>query len=121
MEDLARAYADKGVVWLSINTTKSWDVDKNKAWHAAQNLPYPVLDDSAGDVGRAYGARTTPDMRVIDRRGVVVYEGAIDDDPRGRSETPVNYVRKALDELLAGKSVSTAKTKPYGCSVKYAK
>ena len=81
-----------------------------------------MLDDSSGTVGHAYDARTTPHLFVIDREGVIVYQGAIDDDPRGsRGEDAVNYVAQALDELLAGKPISVPETKPYGCSVKYKK
>lgn len=121
VKGLATKYAPKGVVWLAINTTHYWTNEKNKAWVEQNDLPYPILNDQSGAVGRAYGAKTTPDMRIIDAAGKVVYSGAINDDPRGKKEKPVNHVAAALDELLAGKKVSTAKTKPYGCSVKYAK
>ena len=120
METLAEKYAPKGVVWLAINTTHYWTTEKNKEWAGKQNLPYPILNDQPGDVGRLYEAKTTPDMRIIDAKGALVYSGAID-NPRAKGDQKVNYVAKALDELLAGKKVSTAKTKPYGCSVKYAK
>ena len=62
-------------------------------------------------------------MFIIDTTGVVVYEGAIDDDPRGNMEggARTNYVSQALNELATGKAVSTPETKPYGCSVKYKK
>jgi hypothetical protein len=70
-------------------------------------------------VGHAYGARTTPHMYVIDEKGVLRYAGAIDDDPRGKSATPVNNVKTAVDALLSGKPVPESTTEPYGCSVKY--
>ncbi len=72
-------------------------------------------------MGHAYGAATTPHMFIIDGNGTVVYEGAIDDDPRGNMEAGArtNYVSNALNELATGKAVSTPETKPYGCSVKY--
>jgi len=120
METLAEKYARKGVVWLAINSTKSWDTARNKAWATKQKLPYPMLDDQPGDVGRLYGAKTTPDMRIIDKKGVLAYVGAIDDDSKGKSDSPTNHVAAALDELLAGKKVSVSRTRPYGCSVKYA-
>ena len=121
MTGLARRYAPHGVVWLAINTTHYFDVEKNQAFHEKHALPYPVLDDSGGQVGRAYEALATPDMRIVDVDGRIAYQGAIDDDPRGEKDEKTNYVAKALDELLAGRAVSIPKTHPYGCSVKYAK
>ena len=120
MKRLAEAYAPKDVVWLEINSTHTYDVAKNKAWHDEHKLPFPILDDHAGKVGRAYEAKTTPDMRIIARDGSVAYRGAIDDDPQARAEKPTNYVAQALEELLAGKKVSTPLTQSYGCTVKYA-
>ena len=82
-----------------------------------------MLVDQDGAVGHSYGAATTPHMFIIDAKGVVVYEGAIDDDPRGNMEAGArtNYVANALNEIAAGQAVSTPETKPYGCSVKYKK
>ena len=117
---LAKKYKDKGVVWLAINSTLSADKEKNKKFAETEKVPYPILDDHAGTVGKAYGAKTTPHMFVIDKHGRLAYEGAIDNDPSGRKEKPLNYVDQALTELLAGKGVSVPKTGPYGCSVKYA-
>ena len=120
MKQLAETYAPKGVVWLEINSTHTCDLAGNKAWHEKHKLPFAVLDDHAGEVGHAYDAKTTPDIRIIARDGAVAYRGAVDDDPQARAEKPTNYVAKALDELLAGKEVSTPLTQPYGCTVKYA-
>jgi len=123
MVTLAKRYDPKGVAWLAINSTSHGDQAKNKSWHTDQALPYPVLDDRAGVVGRKFKARATPHMFIIDASGKLVYEGAIDDDPdiRGRKENPLNYVEQALDQLLAGEPVGEPKTRAYGCSVKYAK
>jgi len=117
---LAEKYKDKGVVWLAINSTHTSDREKNRKFAEAERLPYPYLDDRAGTVGKAYGAKTTPHMFVLDKNGRLAYAGAIDNDPSGRKEKPLNYVDQALTELLAGKAVSVPKTEPYGCSVKYA-
>jgi peroxiredoxin len=117
---LAEKYKDKGVVWLAINSTNSADKEKNKKFAETEKVPYPILDDHAGTVGKAYGAKTSPHMFVIDKHGLLAYEGAIDDNPAGEKEKPLNYVDQALTELLAGKAVSVPKTEPYGCSVKYA-
>lgn len=120
MVDLAKAYADKDVVWLAINTTHYFDMTKNKEFAKRLAIPYPVLDDRGGAVGKLYGATRTPEMLVIDKAGRIVYHGAIDDDPKGDKAETVNYVKQALDETLAGKPVSTPHTAPYGCTVKYA-
>ena len=120
MVNLATAYADKGVVWLAINTTSHFNQAKNKATVEQYDLPYPVLDDSDGTVGRRYNAQTTPHMIVVDQAGRIAYNGAIDDDPVGNKTERVHYLKNALDDLLAGRPVATSETRPYGCSVKYA-
>jgi peroxiredoxin len=122
MATLAQKYGDKGIVWLGINSTNYMNADTNRKWVDDNSLPYAVLDDRAGEVGRSYGARTTPHMFIIDKSGTLVYQGAIDDDPQGtKGGSALNYVDAALAEVLAGKAVSAPQTKAYGCSVKYAK
>lgn len=111
------------VVWLGINSTKPSHGDHLdpaawKSFLAERGITYRILADPTGATGQAYGARTTPHMYVIDATGKLAYIGAIDDDPRGNG-AKVNYVDQALTELAAGKPVSTATTRPYGCSVKY--
>ncbi len=118
---LPKKYAGRGVVWLAVNSTHYATRAKDKIWIATYKLPYPILDDSDGKVGRQFVARTTPQMFILDKAGKIAYQGALDDDPGGRKAKPLNYVAQALDELLAGKPVSTPKTRPYGCSVKYKK
>jgi peroxiredoxin len=120
MLTLAEKYHDKGVVWLGVNSSYYATRDTNAKWIADNGLPYPVLDDHAGAVGRAYGAKTTPHMYVIDANGKLAYAGGIDDDPGGsKGAGAVNFVDRALDELTSGKPVLTPQSKPYGCSVKY--
>lgn len=114
MNTLYAKYAPKDVVWLAINSTKGNTNDSNKAAAADWKMDRPILNDSNGQIGHVYGARTTPHMFIVNTDGVLVYMGAIDD--KGK----VNYVDKALGELLSGNSVSEPQTKPYGCSVKYA-
>ena len=122
MKNLATKYAGDGVVWLAINSTHYMDAAANAKFKADNDLPYTILVDQSGEVGHLYGAETTPHMYIVDGNGTLVYIGAIDDDPRGnKGEPAVNYVSVALDEVLAGKDVTTAETKPYGCSVKYKK
>jgi peroxiredoxin len=122
MSTLADRFSGKDVVWLAVNSTNYMDAAKDRAWRSEQGFSYPILDDSAGTVGGAYGAKTTPHMFVIDKTGRVVYQGAIDDDAAGGNEASArNYVAEALDDVTTGKPVRVAETKPYGCSVKYKK
>ncbi|MHC4521371.1 MAG: redoxin domain-containing protein [Planctomycetota bacterium] len=124
MPNLAKKYKNKEVVWLAINSTNHTTPEANTAFAKKYKLPFPILDDRSGRVGRAYGARTTPHVFVIDKDGYVAYQGAIDSAPMGKAQagaTTVGYVDNALAELTTGKSVSTPATPPYGCSVKYAR
>ncbi len=112
--------AHREIVWLAINSTNRTHGDfvepaAHKAYNQKNGIAYPVLYDSSGDTGRAYGAKTTPHMFVIDATGKVVYNGAID----SRSDPNTNYVDGALTALAAGKSPDPSTTKPVGCSVKY--
>ena len=120
MIDLANKYKDENVVWLAVNSTSHTTPEANNGFAEKHKLPYLILDDRSGKVGRAYGAETTPHMYVINATGNIVYAGAIDNSPMGnKKEGVINYVDNALAELTAGKPVSTRESKPYGCSVKY--
>jgi peroxiredoxin len=129
LKGLAAKYTDKGIAWLAINSgapgKQGYGVEANVAGTRKYGLTHPVLLDETGEVGRAYDARHTPHMFVIDGKGVLVYRGAIDNSPDGEGESPaggtlVNYVEAALADLAAGRSVKTPETEAYGCSVKYA-
>ena len=128
MQKLQEDATGKGVVWLSICSSAPGKQGHMSAADAkakcdavgAKSTAY--LLDEDGQVGKLYGAKTTPQMAVINAEGVLVYQGAIDDKPstdQADIEGATNYVVAALDEVLAGKPVTTAETKPYGCSVKY--
>jgi peroxiredoxin len=120
MSTLADKYKEKNVVWMAINSTHYMNKQDNQNWINKFKVGYPILDDSSGTVGKLYGAKTTPNMYIIDPSGILVYSGAIDDDPRGSKDgKALNYVDQALGEILAGKPVTISQTKPYGCSVKY--
>ena len=122
MVNLAKKYKDKNVVWFAINSTNHTTPEANRAFSKKHKLPFAILDDRPGAVGRKYGARTTPHMFVIDKDGNIVYNGAIDSAPMGKvtgDGGKVNYVDKALAELTSGQDVSVPGTPPYGCSVKY--
>lgn len=121
MIGLANKYSDRNVIWLAINSTSHATPQANLQFAQQRSLPYTILDDRSGKVGRAYGALTTPHMYVIDTRGSIAYQGAIDNNESGRkTQGVINYVDKALTELTAGKKVSKTDTMPYGCTVKYA-
>jgi len=123
-----KAATEKGVVWLSVNSTERAAGDYLKpaaleAWMKEQSgAPTAVLMDEDGVIGRAYAARTTPHLYIIDPKGVLVYAGGIDSIASSRAEdikTATNYVNQALGEAFGGKPISAATTKPYGCSIKY--
>lgn len=128
MQTLQKQAANKQVAWLAINSTSPTHSDyKTPAemdqWMKEQGgAPAATLLDKDGNVGKLYGAKTTPHMYIINPRGELVYAGAIDDK---RSTDPAdigsarNYVSAALGEAMAGKPVSVASTSAYGCSVKY--
>lgn len=120
--NLVEKYKGKDVVILSINSTNYFDQAKNKAWHTEMKLKHQILDDHDGTVGKHFKARSTPHIYIIDTKGHLVYNGAIDNDQFGDKPAGevVNYVSLVVDELLAGKKPSITETKPYGCSVKYA-
>jgi peroxiredoxin len=126
VQKLQKEYEAKGVVWLTINSTRpdhpeafnaSMSKEQLTAWHSAAT---DNLMDEDRTVGHLYNAKTTPHMFVIDGSGVLRYSGAMDDDARGKGKNAtVNYVKSALDEIIAGKAVTISSTTPYGCSVKY--
>lgn len=120
MKDLAAKYAGKQVKWLAINSTHYMSKEANQRFADQHQVEHQILIDKSGEVGKAYGAKTTPHMFIIDDKGVVVYQGAIDDDPYGNSDSAVNYVDAGLTQELKGEELSTTTTEPYGCSVKYA-
>jgi peroxiredoxin len=124
MVDLAGKYKDKNVLWVAVNSTNFTKPGENTGFSKQYKLPFPILDDRSGRVGRAYRAKTTPHVFVIDTNGMVAYEGAIDNSPMGKipeGQELVNYVDNALADLTGGRAVRIPKTEPYGCSVKYAK
>ena len=128
MQKLQEEYTSKGVVWLTIdsnapgsegNMTPEQAEKVTTAWKTHQTA---LLLDPEGKAGRAYGAKNTPNMVVINPEGKLIYEGAIDSRATPNpADIPnsTNYVKVVLDESLAGKPVTTANTRPYGCSIKY--
>jgi peroxiredoxin len=128
MQGTQKEATAKGVVWLAINSTAADAGDYLKPAEMAQWMQgqkaaaTATLMDADGKVGKAYGARTTPHMYIVDPQGKLVYAGGIDDKPSTNIADiakATNHVKVALNETLAGKAVSQASTRPYGCSVKY--
>ncbi len=123
MNTLAQKYAADDVVWIAINSTKTATNASNLKAATDWKMDRPILNDSDGNVARAYRSKNTPTMYVVNKDQTLAYRGAIDSKASTESadiEGSTNYVAQALDELKAGKSVSEPETKAYGCSVKYA-
>jgi peroxiredoxin len=129
MQALQKEYTGKDVVWLTVCSSApgkqgyypAAEVEKMCAEKKVSATSY--LQDPDGTVGRMYGAKTTPNMFVINPDGILIYSGAIDDKPSTKTadlDGAANYVRSCLDAAMAGKPVGTKSTTPYGCSVKYA-
>ena len=128
MQHLQKEWTGKGVVWFTVISsapgtqgyvTASQENDYVKRMNA---VPSAVLLDPEGSLGHLYAAKTTPHMYIIDPKGTLVYNGAIDDHPTPDPSdiaASKNYVSAALQEALSGKPVGEAATRPYGCSVKY--
>ena len=124
---MQRDYA-KRVVWLSVVSSAPGKEGFTTAAEADEvtrekgAAPTAVIRDTAGALGRLYGARNTPQYAIIDPQGVLRYAGAIDDRPSSKVKDiagATNYVRAALDAGLAGSSIAVTQTQPYGCDVKY--
>lgn len=127
MQGLQERFASD-VVWLTVNSSAEgtqghYDAEKiNELNIEHGNMAMHYIMDSSGEIGQAYDAKTTPHMFVINEKGFIIYEGAIDSIPsadKGDVEKAENYVVAALEAHKAGEEISTPKTQPYGCSVKY--
>jgi peroxiredoxin len=130
MQALQKEYVARGVVWLSINSSASGQegnyppAELNQIATKTGSARTALLLDPDGKVGHLFGAKTTPDMYIINPQGALVYQGAIDDKPSTELadvKTAKNYVKSALDAVMGGKTVALTSTRPYGCSVKYAR
>ena len=117
-------------MWLAVNSgapgKQGAGIDMNRAGQRTFGMTHPILLDESGAVGKIYGATNTPHLFVIDEQGTLVYRGAPDNSPDGEGQSApggklVSYVDEALAALAAKKALEVSETKPYGCSVKYAK
>ncbi|KPF70666.1 alkyl hydroperoxide reductase [Bosea sp. AAP35] len=129
MQTLQKDMAKEGVVWLSVISSPVGEqghvegAKANELTKSRDAAPAAVLLDPNSRMARAYGATTTPHMYIVDPKGTLAYMGAIDDKPSASAASLTgakSYVRQAVAELKAGKPVSEASTKAYGCAVKYA-
>jgi peroxiredoxin len=129
MQSLQKEWTAKGVAWFTVISSAHGeqgyvtDAEENAYLAQMHADPTAVLMDADGKLGHLYGAKTTPEMYVIDPNGKLVYEGAIDDRPTPDTSDikgADNYLNDALTESMAGKPVLKSYTRPYGCSVKYA-
>ena len=125
MNETFAAVEGQDVIWLAINSSAAGregaGLERNQKAHKEYEMTFPILMDEAGTVGRAYEAKTSPHMFVINSDGIVVYNGAIDDNRSPSKLGQKNYVQAALKAILSGAEVKEASTLPYGCSVKYGK
>ena len=128
MQRLQKQWTARGVAWFTVISSAPGNqgyvtaTEENDYLAKMQATPTAALLDPTGKIGHLYDAKTSPQMVVIDPQGVVIYDGAIDDKPTtDPSDVPgaTNYVSLALEQAMAGKSVQTPATRPYGCSVKY--
>lgn len=129
MQTLQEKYTDEGIQWLTVISSakgKQGYLEPAEAMEVAKNhnlnASAPFLLDADGSMGRAFGAKTTPHMFIINPEGKVVYAGAIDDnDSANPAVIPKsnNYVAAALDASMGGEAVQVASSRAYGCSVKY--
>lgn len=128
MQKLQKEWTGKGVVWLTVLSSAPGKqgyktaTEENAYVREKGASPTAVLMDPNGNLGHLFGAKTTPHMFIIDPSGKLVYNGAIDDKPttdRDDINGAKNYVEAVLTEAMSGKTVTTASSQPYGCSVKY--
>ena len=128
MQKTQAAAAKAGVVWLTVNSSAPgkqghMEGPEAKAFVAKSGAkPTAYLLDPRGVVGKAFDAKTTPHMYIVNKAGTVVYAGGIDDKPTSKPADIAgarNHVLAAISELSAGKAVSVATSRPYGCTVKY--
>ena len=130
MQHLQKKYTGKGIVWIRIISSGKnkqgyfKSAAESKHWSKTHNVhATDTILDPSGEIGRLYHVKTTPEMYIINQKGILVYQGAIDSIPTTKAvniKHAKNFVAEALDQLLKNKKITIPQTKPYGCSVKYA-
>lgn len=111
-------WAQQGIRFLAIDSNSIYDEAEIKRIQAERRLPFPILRDVGAVVADLYGAKTTPHCYVINRDGILVYEGAIDDQSWSNTRPTVNYLEKVLEAVREGKESPLKEVEPFGCSVK---
>lgn len=116
-------FKGKNVVWLAVDSSYFCEEKKDTIvnWWKQKGSPYPILLDASGTVGKAFDAKTTPHMFVIDKDGNLAYSGSLDNNNVKDATEKHNYVAEAVTALLSGQTVAVKSTQPFGCSVKYKK
>jgi peroxiredoxin len=117
-QELAKAYASKGVLFVGINSNKAELVDEMKAHASKYGHTFPILKDTGNKVADLYGAQRTPEVFVIDSKGMLRYHGRIDENYEDASKVQSPDLKNALEQLLAGQAISNAETKAFGCTIK---
>ncbi|MFT7668943.1 MAG: peroxiredoxin [Planctomycetota bacterium] len=127
LKDYPEAARAQGIVWIGIDSSSEEKMGGNpeiaRASRDAWAIEFPILVDPLGEVGRRFDATTTPGVFLLDTKGVLVYAGAVDNMPFGKvpgGGEGQNYIKDAIEDLLADREVAVSHREPYGCRVKYA-
>lgn len=115
---MAKDYEAKGVVFYGIDPDKNNSPEQIKNYAQDKNVTYRILKDEQNKYADALGAVQTPEVFIVDKDGKLVYHGAVDNREKEAEDGQTNYVQAALDEILAGKPVSTPEKKQWGCTIK---
>lgn len=128
LQNLQKQYTSKGVIWLRIISSAKGrqgyvTAEQSRAWSKEHDVhATATILDPTGKLGKLYKAKTTPEFYIVNKKGQLVYQGAIDNKPSTDAQDikiSKNYVQLVLNELLAGKKVTINQTRPYGCGIKY--
>lgn len=110
-----KKYSNKDVKFIAINVNSSEDLKAMKERAEEKGFNFPYAYDVSGDSARAFGAKVTPHLFVLDANGFLAYQGSFDDKTK---EPTVSYIDKAVSALLAGDKPEVTSTKPFGCGIK---
>jgi len=117
---LASAYAEKGIVFLGVDSNKNLEPAAIQAYMDETKIPYPILKDTGNVLADAVGARVTPEIYIMDQEGKLVYHGAPDNRSGPTNEPTEHYLKDALEALTSGKAIERTTVKAWGCGIKRA-